>query len=142
LAKDKIFNGGLIIEIVRIVTSILVVEPEVGPRVPPLIIEVVGAEPVVVDIVDEAGFLPCLETIIARMSHITEDLSCHVRVHDFGSFHVCRCLQFLHEEVHLGGDHVESIDLVYTVGTGLETVSIPTLIFHHLVDRFLGGWYF
>jgi hypothetical protein len=58
LAKDKIFNRRLIIDIVRIVTSILIVEREVGPRVPPLIIEVVVAEHVVVAIIDEAGFFP------------------------------------------------------------------------------------
>jgi hypothetical protein len=46
-------------------TSILIVEREVGPRVPPLNVEVVVAEPVVVTIVDEVGFFPCLETIIA-----------------------------------------------------------------------------
>jgi hypothetical protein len=65
LAKDKIFNGRLIIEIVRIVNSILFVELEVGLRVPPSIVVVVVAEPVVVAIVDEAGFLPCLGTIIS-----------------------------------------------------------------------------
>jgi hypothetical protein len=50
------------------------------------------------------------------------------------AFDVIRCLQFLHEEVDLGGDHVDSIDLVYTAGTELETVSIPTLVSHHLLD--------
>jgi hypothetical protein len=134
LAKDKIFNGGLIIKRVRIVTSILIVEREVGPRVPPLIVEVVVAEPVGVAIVDEAGFFPCFKAIIARMTHITANLTRHVCVHDLSSFHVGRCIQFLHEEIHLSGDHVDSIDLVYTVGTGLETISIPTLICHHLLD--------
>jgi hypothetical protein len=66
LAKNKIFNGRLIIERVRIVTSILVVEREVGPRVPLLIVVVVVAEPIVVAIVDEASFFPCLETIISE----------------------------------------------------------------------------
>jgi hypothetical protein len=141
LAKDKIFNRSLIIKIIRIVTSILIVEREVGPRVPPLIVEVVVVEPVVVATVDEAGFFPCLEKIISRMYHIATNLARHVRVHDLGGFHVARCLQFHHEEVHLGGNHVDSIDLVYTVGMGLETVSIPTLICHHLFDQFLGGWY-
>jgi hypothetical protein len=50
LAKDKIFNGRLIIENVRIINSILIVEQEVGPRVPPLIVVVVVAEPVIVAI--------------------------------------------------------------------------------------------
>jgi hypothetical protein len=134
LAKNKIFNGRLIIERVRIVTSILIVEREVGPRVPPFIAIVVVAEPVVVAIVDEAGFFPCFKAIISRMTHITANFACHVRVHDLGGFHVGRCLQFLHEEVHLSGDHVDSINLVYIAGTGLETISIPTLIFHHLLD--------
>jgi hypothetical protein len=65
LAKDKIYNERLIIERARIVTSILIVEREVGPRVPPLIVVVVVAEPVAAAIVDEAGFFPCFETIIA-----------------------------------------------------------------------------
>jgi hypothetical protein len=65
LAKDKIYNERLIIERARIVTSILIVEREVGPRVPPLIVVVVVAEPVADAIVDEAGFFPCFETIIA-----------------------------------------------------------------------------
>jgi hypothetical protein len=134
LAKEKIFNGRLIIERVRIVTSILIVEQEVGPRVPPLIVEVVVAEHVVVAIIDEAGFFPCFETIVARMTDIAADLSRHVCIHDHGGFHVGRCLQFLHEEVHLSGDHVDSIDLVNTVGMGLETISIPSLICHHLLD--------
>jgi hypothetical protein len=64
LAKDKISKGRLIIEIVRIITSILIVEREVGPQVPPLIVVVVVAEPVVVAIVDEAGFFPCFGRII------------------------------------------------------------------------------
>jgi hypothetical protein len=68
LTKYKIFNGRLIIERVRIVTSILIVEWEVGPRVPPLIAIVVVAEPVLVAIVDEVGFFPCLETITTRFS--------------------------------------------------------------------------
>jgi hypothetical protein len=78
----------MIIESVRIVTSILIVEWEVGPRVPPLIVEVVVAEPVVIAIIDEAGFFPCLETIIARMSHITANLARHVRIHNLGGFYV------------------------------------------------------
>jgi hypothetical protein len=57
-----------------------------------------------------------------------------VCVYDLGSFHVGRCLQFLHEEVHLSSDHVDSIDLVNTAGTGLETISIPTLVCYHLLD--------
>jgi hypothetical protein len=65
LAKDKIYNERLIIERARIVTSILIVEREVGPRVPPLIVVVVVAEPAAAAIVDEAGFFPCFETIIA-----------------------------------------------------------------------------
>jgi hypothetical protein len=134
LAKDKIFNGGLIIEIVRIVTSILIVERQVGPRVPPLIVVVVVVEPIVVAIVDDAGFFPCLGTIISRVTHIDANLARHVSVHNLSGFHVARCLQFLHEEVHFSGDHVGSIDLVYTTGTGLETISIPTLICYHLLD--------
>jgi hypothetical protein len=70
----------LIIEIVRIVTSVLIVEQEVGPRVPPLVVVVVVAEPVGVAIIDEAGFFPCLETIIARMTHIAANLTHHVSV--------------------------------------------------------------
>jgi hypothetical protein len=77
LAKYKIFNGRLIIERVRIVTSILIVEWEVGPRVPPLFVVVV-AELVVVAIVDEAGLFPCFEIIIARMTDITANFAHHV----------------------------------------------------------------
>jgi hypothetical protein len=98
------------------------------------LIAIVVAEPVVVAIVDEVGFFPCFKAIIARMTHITTNLARHVCVHDLGGFHVGRCFQFLHEEVHLSGNHVNSIDLVYTGGTGLETISIPTLICHHLLD--------
>jgi hypothetical protein len=141
LAKDKIFDGGLIVEHVRIVTSIFVVEREVGPQVLPLIVVVVVVEPVVVAIVDEAGFYRCLETIVDRMTHTAANLACHVCVHDLDGFHVTRCLQFLREKVHLSGDHVDSIDLVYTAGMGLEMISIPTLICYHLLDQFLGGWY-
>jgi hypothetical protein len=57
-----------------------------------------------------------------------------VCVHDLSGFHVGQCLQFLQEEVHLSGDHVDSIDLVNTVGMGLETISIPTLICQHLLN--------
>jgi hypothetical protein len=39
---------------------------------------VVVAEPVVVAIVDEAGFFPCLGTIITRMTHIAANLARHV----------------------------------------------------------------
>jgi hypothetical protein len=98
------------------------------------LIVVVVVEPLVVAIVDEAGFFPSFETIIARMTNITANLTRLVCVHDLGGFHVGRCLQFLHEKIHLSGDHVNSIDLVYTAGTGLETISIPTLIFHHLLN--------
>jgi hypothetical protein len=99
-----------------------------------LIAIVVVAEPVVLAIVDEAGFFPCFKAIVARMTDITANFARHVCVHDLGGFHVGRCLQFLHEEVHLSGDHVDSIDLVNTTGTGLETISIPSLIGHHLLD--------
>jgi hypothetical protein len=88
LVKDKIFNGELIIERVRIVTSILIVEQEVGPRVPPLIVEVVVSIPVVVAIVDEASFFPCFETIVSWMSHIAANFARHVCVHNLGGFHV------------------------------------------------------
>jgi hypothetical protein len=88
LAKGKIFNGRLIIEIVRIVTSILIVEWEVGPQVPPLIVVVVVAEPVVVAIVDETGFLPCIGIIITRMTHITAHLARHASVHNLGGLHI------------------------------------------------------
>jgi hypothetical protein len=109
----------------------LIVEQEVGPRVTPLIVVVVVAEPVGVAIVDEAGFFPCFETIISR---ITANLTRHVCIPDHGGFFVGLCLQFFHVEVHLRGDHVDPINLVYTAGTGLETISIPTLICHHLLD--------
>jgi hypothetical protein len=56
----------------------LIVEQEVGPRVPPLIVVVVVAEPVVIAIVDEAGFFPCFKAIIARMTHITANFARHV----------------------------------------------------------------
>jgi hypothetical protein len=69
LAKDKIFNRNLIIERVRIVTFNLIVEQEVGTRVPPLMVVVV-AESVVAAIVDKAGFFPCFEAIIAQMTNI------------------------------------------------------------------------
>jgi hypothetical protein len=119
----------------------LIVEREVGPRVPPLIVVVVVAEFVVVAIVDEAGFFPCLWTIISQMTHITANLARHASVHDLDSLHIALCLQFLHEEVHLGDEHVDSIDLVYTTGTGLEMISIPTLICHYLLDQFLSSEY-
>jgi hypothetical protein len=78
-----------------------------------LIVEVVVvAEPVVVAIVDEAALFPFLETITTRMTNITTNLTRHMRVHNLGSFNVARCLQFLHEEVHLSGDHVNSIDCI------------------------------
>jgi hypothetical protein len=53
-----------------------------------LIVEDVVAEPVVVAIVHKAGFFPCLETIIARMTHIAANFARHVCVHNLGSFHV------------------------------------------------------
>jgi hypothetical protein len=53
-----------------------------------LIAVVVVAEPVGVAIVDEVGFFPCIETIIARMTDITTILARLVRIHAFGSFHV------------------------------------------------------
>jgi hypothetical protein len=53
-----------------------------------LIAIVVVVEPVVVAIVDEAGFFPCFETIIAQITNITANLARHVRVHDLGGFHV------------------------------------------------------
>jgi hypothetical protein len=56
-----------------------------------LIAIVVVAEPVGVAIVDEAGYSPCFETIISRMTNITTNLARHVRVHNLGSFHVGRC---------------------------------------------------
>jgi hypothetical protein len=66
----------------------LIVEQEIGPRVPPLIVVVVVAKLVVVAIVDEAGFFPYFETIISRMTNITANLTRHVRVHNLGGFHV------------------------------------------------------
>jgi hypothetical protein len=53
-----------------------------------LIVVVVVAESVVVAIVDEVGFFPCFEAVIARMTNITANLARHVCVHDLGGFHV------------------------------------------------------
>jgi hypothetical protein len=88
LAKYKILNGRLIIGIVRIVTSILIVGREVGPRVPPLIVVVVVVESIVVAIVDEAGFFPCLGTIISRMTHISANHTRHASVNNLGGLHI------------------------------------------------------
>jgi hypothetical protein len=57
-------------------------------RVPPLIVVVVVAEPVVVAIVDEVGFFPCFEAIIARMTHIAANFARHVCVHNVSGFHI------------------------------------------------------
>jgi hypothetical protein len=49
---------------------------------------VVVAEPVVVAIVNEAGFFPCLGTIITRMTHIAANLARHASVHNLGGLHI------------------------------------------------------
>jgi hypothetical protein len=53
-----------------------------------LIVAVVVAEPVVVAIIDEAGFFPCLRTIITRMTHIAANLTRHASIHNLGGLHI------------------------------------------------------
>jgi hypothetical protein len=53
-----------------------------------LILVVVVVEPVVVAIVDEAGFFPCPGTIITRMAHIAANLARHANIHNLGGLHI------------------------------------------------------
>ena len=46
-----------------------------------------------------------------------------------------RRFQFLHEKVHLGSQHIDTVDLVHAPQTGWLLVTSPTLVGGYLVDQ-------
>jgi hypothetical protein len=51
----------------------------------------------------------------------------------FGTF-----FNLLHQEIHLGGEHVHLIDGVHTSLLWQEALFIPSLVDHHLFDEVCG----
>jgi hypothetical protein len=130
-----------IIEIIIItITSITLVE---GVRIPSSLL--LGSVPIVV-VVDEVHVFPCFGTIVARMIVSTTylapgvcfNVSCSGMELDgllflFGTFF------HLHQEVHLGREHVHLMNSVHTSLLWLEAFFIPSLVYHHLFDEVLGN---
>jgi len=48
-----------------------------------------------------------------------------------------RRLQFLHEKIHLGSQHIDAVDLMHAPWTGWLLVTSPTLIGGYLVNKHL-----
>ena len=128
----------MIIEIIIITITLALVE---GARVPSLLL-LLGPVPVVV--VDEAHLLLCLGTVVARVifssAHLAPWISFDgtdggVGLNDllFGSF-----FHLLHQEVHLGREHVYFIKGVDTSFLGQEAFLIPSLVYNHLFNEVLG----
>jgi len=105
-----------------------------------------GPVPVVVVVVaNEAHFLLCLEAIITRVitssAHLAlgvgyDSLYGGVRLDGllflFGTF-----LNFLHEEVHLGTEHVHFVEGMDTSFLGLVAFLIPSLVDNHFLNEVL-----
>ena len=72
---------------------------------------------------------------VARMSSLSTSLTCYARVHNLVSLLVQR-LQRFHEKVHLGGEHIDTVDLVNSL-SGLLPISLSTLVGSNLLYQCL-----
>ena len=69
------------------------------------------------------------------MPSFSTSLSCHARIHDLVGHLVWR-LQLLHEKVHLGSAHIDTVDVVNSLAGLLPPISFPTLVGSNVVQ----GW--
>jgi len=66
------------------------------------------------------------------MSSFFTSLACHTRVHNLVGLLVRR-LQLLHEKVHLGSEHIDTVDMVNSLAGLLLPFSFPTLVGSNLL---------
>jgi hypothetical protein len=72
------------------------------------------------------------------VSSIATCLICDPRLHDLVDLLVWR-FQLFHEKIHLGCQHIYTINLVYSFSTGRLPISHPTLVGGNLVDERLSS---
>jgi hypothetical protein len=69
---------------------------------------------------------------------VTTCLTCDLRLHDLVNLLVRR-FQLFHEKIHLGCQHIYTINLVYSFSTGWLPISLPTLVGGNLVNERLSS---
>ena len=109
-------------------------EGEVGLGIPTLL----RTEARVVGVVhsNEVSFLLSDRARVARVSSFSTSLACHARIHNLVGLLVRR-LQLLHEKVHLGSAHIDTVDVVNSVVGLLPPISFPTLVGSNLLYQHL-----
>ena len=70
---------------------------------------------------------------VARMSSPSTSITCHVRVHNLVRLLVRR-LQPFHEEIHLGVEHIDTVNMVSSPSR-LLPISFPTLVGSNLLHQ-------
>ena len=119
-------------KIVIKVHTLLLAKGEVGFGVPTML----RTKSQIVGVVrsSEIDFLLGDRAKVARMPSFSTSLSCHARIHDLVGHLVWR-LQVLHEKVHLGSAHIDTVDVVNALA-GLLPPIFPTLVGRNVVQ----GW--
>ena len=88
---------------------------------------------------NEVSFLLSDRARVAHVSSFSTNLACHARIHNLVSLLVWR-LQSLHEKVHLGSEHIDTVDMINFLVGLLLPISFPTLAGSNLLyQRFRSG---
>ena len=75
----------------------------------------------------EVSFLLSDRARVARVSSFSRSLACDARIHNLVGLLVRR-LQFLHEKVHLGSKHIDTVDMMDSLVGLLLPFVFPTLV--------------
>ena len=70
----------------------------------------------------------------ARVSSIATFLTCHLRLHNLVNLLVWRFQPF-HEKIHLGCQHIDTVNFMYSFCLSWLPISLPTLVGSNLVDE-------
>ena len=108
----------------------MLTEGEVGFGIPTLLRTEAGVVGVVRS--NEVSFHPSDRARIARVSSFSTSFACHARIHNLVGLLVWR-LQSLHEKVHLGSKHIDTVDMVDSLMGLLLPFTFPTLVGSNLL---------
>src|SRR6185312_14024587 len=78
------------------------------------------------------SFLLSDQARVAYVSGFSTNLACHARIHNLVSLLVRR-LQSLHEKIHLGSKHIDTVDMMDSLAGLLLPFTFPTLVGSNLL---------
>src|SRR6185312_5797973 len=81
---------------------------------------------------NEVSFLLGDRARVARVSSFSTSLACHARIHNLVGLLVRR-LQLLHEKIHLGSKHINTVDMMNSLAGLLLPFTFPTLVGSNLL---------